>query len=92
MSNQTLQRVLNAVSFREAGSLHQQLRQGQGRVPPETRKLVQHALRSAGLVAKKTAREISTVATCDGGVFQMHLSKVHLKDLFLLGNQEVIMG
>jgi hypothetical protein len=55
MHNQTLKRVLNAVPFRDAGKLHNQLREGQGHVSTETRKMVRSALRAAGLVASKTA-------------------------------------
>lgn len=55
MGNQTLKRVLSSIPFREAGKLHNNLREGDGLVPTETRKMVRAALRSAGLVAAKTA-------------------------------------
>ena len=56
MSNQTLQRVLNAIPFRDAGNLHNQLRQEPDRVSAQTRTMVRNALRSAGMVAKKGDR------------------------------------
>ena len=55
MENQTLQRVLNAISFRDAGTLHNNLRQSGSHVHPQTRKLVRDALRAAGLVGNKTS-------------------------------------
>ena len=63
MSNQTLQRVLNAIPFRDAGNLHNQLRQEPDRVSAQTRTMVRNALRSAGLVAKKTACESPPLLT-----------------------------
>lgn len=54
MGNQhTLQRIFNAVSFRDAGTLHNTLRQQGNTVSPQTRRQVQDALRAAGLVTKK---------------------------------------
>lgn len=54
MGNQhTLQRIFNAVSFRDAGNLHNTLRQQGDTVSPQARKQVQEALRAAGMVQKK---------------------------------------
>jgi hypothetical protein len=55
MKNEIVKRVLGSVSFRDAGKLHTQLREGTGLVPPQTRQFVRAALRSAGYTQNKTA-------------------------------------
>jgi len=49
-ADQTLSRLFNALTVREAGELHQRLQSGGN--SPETRLLVRNGLRQAGLTTK----------------------------------------